>query len=206
MPVKVAVESLIRRRAIRRQFRELMTEELVSLRPLLPRTVARVLDVGCGVGGIDALLFQHYGRDRTIHFFLLDRTELPRPPRYGFSDGSEFYNSLEVAKHLLCANGVAEANVHPIRAAEAGPVSLPEVDLVISLASWGFHYPVSVYLDPVWRALAPGGVVILDVRTGLGEEEFLANRFDDARPVCVLWDGRARRYCARKGPSHAGGD
>jgi SAM-dependent methyltransferase len=206
VPVKVAVESLIRRGAIRRQFRELMAEEYVSLQPCLPRVATRVLDIGCGVAGIDALLFRHFGQDPNMHFFLLDRTELPRPPCYGFSNGGEFYNSLDVAKQLLCANGVAEANVHAIRAAEAGPVSLPAVDLVISLASWGFHYPVSVYLDPVWRALAPGGAVILDIRTGLGEEELVANRFDDVRPVCVLWDGKARRYCARRGPNHAGGD
>ena len=37
-------------------------------------------------------------------------------------------------------------------------------DLVVSLISWGFHYPLSTYLDQVYQKMALGGVLIIDVR------------------------------------------
>ncbi len=195
---KIRIEAFVRRRVLRRQFAEMMAQEYRSIRAQLPSRPTRILDVGCGVAAIDALLFMHYGRRSDLQFFLLDRSELFDLPRYGFSTRREFYNSLSVAERLLRANGIDTARVHLLEAPKEPPLSLPAVDLVVSLASWGFHYPVSTYLEPAWNALAPGGTLILDIRAGLGEEHVLASRFTDIQALCEPWEGKATRYCARK--------
>jgi SAM-dependent methyltransferase len=196
---KIRIEAVVRRRAIRRQFAEMMAQEYRSIRAQLPARPTRILDVGCGVAAIDALLFMHYGRSSDLEFFLLDRTELIRRPRYGFSTRVEFYNSLAVATQLLHVNGISPGRVDVVEVPHEPLLSLPAADLIVSLASWGFHYPVSTYLEQAWNALAAGGTLILDIRAGVGEERVLASRFTDIQPICELWEGKATRYCARKG-------
>jgi hypothetical protein len=203
LSLKIGIESILRHRAVRYEFAELMEEEYQSIRTQLPVGPTRVLDIGCGLAAIDALLFMHYGRRSDLQFFLLDRSEWTRPPRYGFSTRAEFYTSLEVATELLRANGVGLASVHQVEVAETAPCSLPAADLIISLASWGFHYPVSTYLEPVWNAMEDGGTLILDIRAGLGEEQALARRFTDIQAICELWEGKAIRYRVKKGHSLA---
>lgn len=135
-----------------------------AVSPGLPRTADAILDIGCGVAGIDALLYQHYrqfGQNPII--YLLDKSEVSDELRYGFSGRSRFYASLEEAERLLIANGVPEKN---IRRFEVGP-ELPwseKIDLVVSLHSWGFHYPLHTYLDYVRSLLLKGGVGITDLR------------------------------------------
>ncbi len=196
---RLTLETLLRSRAVEEDFIEMMQCEYESIRAELPAAPTRILDIGCGVAAIDALLFRHYSGRSDLEFILLDRSELAGPPRYGFSTRREFYNSLSVARTLLRTNGVSLARVHTLEAPDANPCRLPAADLIVSLASWGFHYPVSTYLEPTWNALSVGGVLILDVRAGLGEEEVLADRFPDAHPLCKVFEGKATRYAARKG-------
>lgn len=49
--------------------------------------------------------------------------------------------------------------------------ALKTVDLVFSLVSWGYHYPVTDYLEDACALLRPGGTLILDVRTGTDGRE-----------------------------------
>lgn len=151
-------------RDVREAYAEDMEAEYEMLAPYLPLKCARILDIGCGVAGIDVHLWQHYHAGARL--FLLDRSEVARRPWYGFRKEGAFYNSLSVACQLLMENGVP---VEDIAAIEASPgrLCLPsKVDLVLSLYSWGYHYPVSTYLDAVRRVLAPGATVIVDVREG----------------------------------------
>ena len=46
--------------------------------------------------------------------------------------------------------------------------ALGAFDLVISLASCGFHYPVGTYQDLFSRQISPGGGIVLDIRKGSG--------------------------------------
>jgi hypothetical protein len=56
--------------------------------------------------------------------------------------------------------------------------------------AWGFHFPVQVYLEEVEAALAPDGVVIIDLRRGLGQEGVVRERFE----VVQSWPGRADEW------------
>jgi len=116
--------------------------------PHLPQTVASIIDIGCGVAGIDVHLKRKYP---AAHLTLLD------------SDGAACNSGLSVkgaaggdrkaAELMLESNGLKVDRWLPIGTAE-----LLEADLIISLLSWGFHYPLSAYKAK--------GLCIADVRRG----------------------------------------
>jgi SAM-dependent methyltransferase len=181
----VRLEGALRSRAIRRRYAMEIDAELGQLRPHLPARCRGILDVGCGVAGIDAALYRYYAADAP-RLHLLDRTATAGRIYYGFHHAGAFYNSLHVARALLVANGVPTDRIHLIEAEPQFSIAPDStVDLVVSLISWGFHYPVAAYLERVHALLAPGGRLILDVRGGTGGEAELRQRFQRVEPVAV---------------------
>ncbi len=170
------LEAQLRRGAIKAAFSASILQDYNAIRAYLPAKAGTVLDVGCGIAGIDALLSRIYD---DAHFYLLDRTETDTTGfEYGMGDQYRFYNSLELAKAVMLANGTAEAQVHLLDA-QPGFRFDPShrFDLVLSLISWGYHYPVATYLDQVYDAMAPGARLLLDIRKGYGGETQLEARF-----------------------------
>ncbi|HEU4324764.1 MAG TPA: class I SAM-dependent methyltransferase [Roseiflexaceae bacterium] len=160
----VAVESRLGRARTKALYQADMQREYTTLRWALPPRCGTVLDIGCGVAGIDALIQRHYA-GQPIDFVLLDKTAVDRSVYYLFNPRASFYNSLDVAADLLAQNGIPRERIHLLEADERGTLALDRpVDLVISLLSWGFHYPVATYLARVRELLRPGGVLILDLR------------------------------------------
>ena len=179
----VAAESRWGRSRTRSLFTEDMVREYGSIRPVLPANCAAVVDIGCGVAGIDVYVQRHYS-GREIDFYLLDRTQIEGTVYYLFESQGAFYNSLEVAKDLLTANGIPSHRVHLLEATERVEIAMSRrLDLVLSLLSWGFHYPVTTYLDRVHEILSDSGVVILDVRRGTGGIAELQRLFPAVRVI-----------------------
>lgn len=171
----VDIEAAWRGRAVRRAFNRDMLREYLEIQPHLPRRALAILDIGCGIGGIDVLLHRHYGTPR---LYLVDRNERSQEVRYGFAERGDFYNSFDATRRVLIANGVPEPALRFREVGEECRLDVPEdVDLVISLISWGFHYPVAVYADQVHRLLRDGGRVILDVRKGTDGRAAIEARF-----------------------------
>ncbi|HEY0606233.1 MAG TPA: class I SAM-dependent methyltransferase, partial [Herpetosiphonaceae bacterium] len=154
-----------------------MRREYQTFRQYLPERCNAVLDIGCGVAGIDAFIARHYpGRD--LRFFLLDKSEVEQNVFYLFKSQGAFYNSLAVARTLLTDNGIPPECVQLVEANDRNEINIDsQVDLVLSLISWGFHYPVATYLDRVRELLSDDGVLILDVRRGTGGLEDLRRAF-----------------------------
>jgi SAM-dependent methyltransferase len=162
----IAIESRLRRRQIKALYAEDMQREYQTIRDYLPQRCAAVLDIGCGVAGIDVLLQRHYACPN-LRFYLLDRSELARRVFYLFNERAAFYNSLDVARALLVGNGIAAECVELVEANERNEIRIDaQIDLALSLLSWGFHYPLATYLDRVRELLRDDGVVILDLRRG----------------------------------------
>lgn len=169
----------LRHETIRRSYERELAREFEALRPYLPTACDSVLDIGCGLAGIDCWIYEACGRPA---LYLLDR-EGEAEFYYGFRADAAHYNSLALARALLEANGVAAEDIETV---DVGSQPLPsprEFDLVISLLSWGFHYPVDTYLDYVAAHLAPEGVLILDVRRDTGGYEQLAARFQQLEVI-----------------------
>lgn len=140
-----------------------MRATLEELRPHLPARIEHVLDIGCGLAGIDLLLARAYPG---AHFTLLDRNGFETKRRVGWVQHvNDFaaYNHLDATDRFMHINGVQRRRyaTHDI-----GAVPFPKqpFDLVISLLSWCFHYPAETYARQI--RLAPGGVLIVDVRRG----------------------------------------
>lgn len=84
------------------------------------------------------------------------------------------------------------------------PLVLPDEAIPLLLlqraeaAAFGFHYPVSTYLDAVWEALSPGGRAILDVRDATGGGDEVRDRFGNLHDLGPLENGKGRRIGAIK--------
>jgi SAM-dependent methyltransferase len=190
------LEAALFGKAIARAYAQDMYREYVQLQPALPPQVSRILDIGCGVAGIDVWLYRHYGCRDDLQLYLLDKTEIETKIFYGLKERGAFYNSLAIAKQLLRENDIDERAIHLLSATPDNQVQTNQVDLVLSLISWGFHYPVSTYIRQVYDALKPGGTLILDVRKETGGEAELAQWFDV--PTLVREAQKYHRLCYMK--------
>lgn len=188
---------VLRRRAISAGYSRMIHDDFEMIRPHLPARIEHMLDIGCGIAGLDVVLYQHYRSNPDLKITLLDHTDLCTVPRYGFRERKEFYNALDISSAVLLHNNVPMSVFQTLDAADD---EFPEgpLDLVVSIASWGFHFPISTYLNRVHGALAPGGRVILDVRRGHGQLEELAHRFAEVEPIATVWNDKATRVRATK--------
>jgi hypothetical protein len=98
---------------------------------------------------------------------------------------------------MLTENGIARERIHLLEATGNGDIQIAgSVDLIISLLSWGFHYPAATYLSQVYHLLSDDGVVVLDVRKGTGGVEALREAF--VRTDVIRSTAKYDRVAARK--------
>lgn len=194
--IVVAIEARLRPAAVKQLYAADMRAEYESIAAWLPQRCAAVLDIGCGVAGIDVLLQRHYA-DQPLDLYLLDKSEVARRVFYLFQPQGAFYNSLAVARDLLLANGIAASRVRLIEANQRNEIRMDaQIDLALSLISWGFHYPVSTYLARVHQLLRDDGLLILDVRKGTEGLEQLRRSFARVETICTT--AKYDRVAARK--------
>lgn len=180
----VNAEAYFRRDAIKRLYSKDMSIEYETIKDHLPQTCENILDIGCGMAGIDIFLFQHYQSDMNIDYFLFDKSEINQKVFYGYKEKSAFYNSLILAKSFLRLNGINEAKIHLFEVPSNNQISIDcSFDLVISLISWGFHYPLSQYIDDVYELLNENGTLILDLRKKTEDKAILQDRFSSVKQI-----------------------
>lgn len=149
-------------------------EEMVPFLPHGTKDTFRILDIGSGMGGIDVFLSRHYAGKAEIT--LLDKEGDPNKVTYGFvknGDDVSPYSNFDRALELLSMNSVDLSKIHTHDITQK-PFPDTEFNLVISLISWGFHYPISTYAPK----LVSGGVIIADVRKGTDGMEALSEMGD----------------------------
>ena len=192
----VGIESDLRGDAIKRAYFHDMQVEYDRIRGYLPKTAKNILDIGCGIAGIDALISQHY--DHAVHIHLLDKSTIEDDIFYSMKDKAAFYNSLEVAKDFLVYNAVPKDHILTINANNANTIDTDTpMDLILSLISWGFHYPVKTYLTQAFSQLKEGGRLIIDIRKGTDGEKAIEAVFDEYK---IIYDGlKHHRILAVKG-------
>jgi hypothetical protein len=183
-------EAKFRKRQIAHLYALDMQHEFETFKHFLPQHVDAVLDIGCGLAGIDVHIYNHFA-PRQPHVYLLDKTQLDSQIHHGFEDTGSFYNSLESAEALLMSNGIPKTHIHSMDASHAGQIPFNrDFNVILSLLSWGFHYPIGTYLESAQAHLAPGGRLIVDVRKDRGGEQLLQSTF---RHVQVIKEGRRSR-------------
>lgn len=158
------MEASLNRNSITEKYIKGIWSDFETIRPGLPQRCGSILDIGCGVAGINALLSQHYSNDQP-DIFLSDFHAIDARIHYGFHELPAAYNSLDVSRQLLTANGVPYGKIHNV-----SPLSLEKevskgsIDLVLSILAWGFHFPIETYLPVVHHAMTDQGRLILDIR------------------------------------------
>tara|TARA_B110000967_G_C18853767_1_gene546009 strand:+ start:604 stop:1317 length:714 start_codon:yes stop_codon:yes gene_type:complete len=165
-----------------------------SLVSHVPTSVSTILDIGCGIAGLDIFLDKLLSPSK---IFLLDKTKTEDKIWYNFLSKGAFYNSLELAKETLVLNGVSSSKINLIEASGNSDINLDanSIDLIISTISWGFHYPINLYIKSVFNILKDNGRLIVDIRKYSGGVEELEKLFD----VEIIFDtGKLQTVKCRK--------
>jgi SAM-dependent methyltransferase len=183
-----------RRDAVAQAYWEGMLEDYESLKPYLPERATSILDIGCGLAGIDLMLYRHYP-EAPPAVALLDRDGVSDQVYYGYEPEAAHYASLELARRFLIENGVPSDAVTTFDSDTDGYPSDRRFDFIVSVVSWGFHYPLETYLADVDRTLSEGGILVIDVREGTNAEQKL-QAIGEVETVEV--SRRRQRLCVRR--------
>jgi hypothetical protein len=126
---------------------------------------ATAVDLGGGLGGVSACLSKFWPE---CEFIVVDRDGREgRKVDYGNDFGK--YNQLVETSRFLRSGNVKHRLVNVDKQA------LPaKADLVFSVLSWGFHYPIETYI--AWAAAAAKQVIV-GCRAGVGSRAALAQHF-----------------------------
>lgn len=153
-----------------------MAHEFQSIEAFVNPNTTDVLDIGCGIGGINVLFWQKLKGN--VELSLMDKTRTDAI-YYGFKSDAAFYNDFGLTGAFLVANGVDRKKISFYEAGKGHITAIgKKFHLIVSLISWGFHYPLDYYLEEALAALKSDGCIILDLRTGSGDLEGLRMRND----------------------------
>lgn len=177
---------------VKAAYARLIREDYEEMERWLPSRCGSILDIGCGLAGIDTYLYERYDRPALN---LLDGTRKAahNSERIDFhAEGMLPYNDMMIARELLTLNGIAARDIYEWPIGHKTP-SIP-CNLCISLLSWGWHYPIETYVDLAWDSLAAEGKLILDVRGGhLGAHALTEKGFKFAGTIRM--SGKGLRMC-----------
>ena len=145
-------------------------DDYLSIQEYLPESINSVLDIGCGLGLLDVFLFKIHAKP-TIN--LLDGTGDEGNNKFMYYDKCDIYNDMKMTIRMMECNGVDSFSLY--NPYYNGKI---ESDVIISLYSWCFHYPVNTYLELVSKSLVKDGIMIVEVKRGNGDREILEKEFD----------------------------
>ena len=171
---------------VREKYNSGLMSDLLCIAGHLPKRCESIVDIGCGVAGLDVLLWRYYTmHGQEPYIWLLDKTHVEDKIWYGYREKAAYYNSLEVAERVMSINGVPDKNCSSHAPGDYYFLRANHVDLVVSSLAWGFHFPVMTYRDQVADVLAQHGVVIMWIRNGTDGVQKMLEVFDKAERVFV---------------------
>ncbi len=120
-----------------------------------------VLDLGCGVGRMS--VWANWQLGNGAKYYLADRTAMTENVVGGWPAKEEWYNDLGMTKQFAAANGLTNCEVVDLARREA-LLELPRIDVMMSIAAVGYHWPIEDWLD-IFEKMEVG-VMIFTVRPG----------------------------------------
>jgi SAM-dependent methyltransferase len=143
-----------------------------------PKNIGSILDIGCGLGLVDLVLYKR--TDPAPDLYLLDKDnerESLSPVRGGFHKRFTFTADLDLTRDIFAQNGARIEQVNFVEPDNSAIVSLPKMDLILSITSWGFHYPIETYWDGVRNIVHDGTTLFIDLRKRTNGFDFLKSKF-----------------------------
>jgi len=154
--------------------RNLFEKEYETIKNFLPSNALNILDIGCGLAILDIFLAQNYEKP---NFFLIDKNKVDLKIKYGFSKNYESYNNLNETKKILLANNILDEQIFLKNAEEKIDIN-KKMDLVLSIKSMAFHYPLENYLDLLKRVCTKNTEFIFDISTERYQLDSLSEYFE----------------------------
>lgn len=143
---------------VKRRYAEWVAQDFAGMEPHLPKRVNSILEIGCGMAAIQVFLKRQFPE---AELSLLDGTgenivargAAEETGKGGWNGTLQPYNSRAHTELLLGQNGVTVD-----RWLDVGTKELLRADLILSMASLGYHYPLNTY--------RLRGFCIIDLRRG----------------------------------------
>ena len=154
------VNFFISQKEIENKINDEFLKEFNSIKNYLPKNSKNILDIGCGLGVINIYLNDYYSKKS--YFTLIDKNYVDKKVSYGFNNNSESYNKLEITKDFLILNGFKTKQLKLINADENFVIN-NKYELIISLFSMGYHYPIENYIDIIKKNSTKSTKVIFDL-------------------------------------------
>ena len=175
---------------------KLFYKEFETFKKYLPNSVENIMDIGCGLGIINIYLNEFF--EKKPVFFLLDKNKVDRKITYGFSSNYESYNDLNETKNILLENNIDTSCMY-LFDVEKQFVITKKMDLVISLKSMGYHYPINTYIELLRNCCTKDTVFIFDIGDNQYDENYLRTIFQDIK---IIYEEKTnnvlRRLCCKK--------
>ena len=129
---------------INRKLNKEFSKEFNELIEFLPIKVNHILDIGSGLGVMDVYLNNFY--KNKPNFVLIDKDRIEKKVKYGFEEKGQAYNKIEISQNFLIKNGIEKKKLFFVDADKKYELK-QNFDLVISLLSMGYHYPINQYFN-----------------------------------------------------------
>ena len=175
---------------------DLFYKEFETFKNYIPNSAENIMDIGCGLGIINIYLNEFF--EKKPVFFLLDKNRVDRKIKYGFSSNYESYNDLNETKNILLNNNI-DTNRINLYDVEKQFLITKKMDLVISLKSMGYHYPINTYIELLRNCCTKNTVFIFDIGDNQYDENYLKKIFDDVK---IIYEEKTnnvlRRLCCKK--------
>ena len=174
---------------------DLFKNELTTFEDFMPNNVENIVDIGCGLGILNIFINEKY--QNQPNFYLLDKNFIDTKIKYGFSENYESYNDLNETKNILQNNGLSKEQIY-LKNVDEEIIINNRIDLVISLKSMGYHYPIENYIELLRKTCNDKTVFIFDVV----EEMYSLNKLKQTfKEVQIIYEERGlhslkRLYCS----------
>jgi hypothetical protein len=149
------------------EYQESCLQDYTMIYKYLPEKVGSIIDIGCGMAGIDVFLKRRYP-DAELYLLDGDGDEFA----CGWNDTMKPFSSREAAEELLGLNGIKVTGWLPVNTKKK-----LKADLIISLLSYGFHYPISAYDCE--------GTMLCDLRTGMEPKRGTVIAYNNKYNRCI---------------------
>lgn len=123
----------------------------------------KILELGCGLGRYSVFLNSQL--EQSPHFIMADFSHISKKIKYGWNPEESKYNNLELTKDFCNDNGLSNFTIFDLALEDLE--NLEDIDLVISVLSVGFHYPIELYINKLMKITSPKATMIFGVRSGI---------------------------------------
>jgi len=143
---------------IEKKYYLLMKGELNLLKKFINFDNKKVLSIGSGIGGLEALI----GQEFNSNFFLIEKNYISKKVTYGWDfNNKEAYNYLNLVKIFFNKNGIGNGR---FKIFDFDTDNLPseKFDIIISLYSLDYHYDFKIYSEYLKKVSHKETVIVFD--------------------------------------------